>query len=179
MKHPPPHSFSRSPVEEVFCHCICGSDTESLSLTIPPPYPGWPCIREGISDMIAGAGEISRITGCMLRYTDLIPVAEGVSLPGTGEIVHLLSGRFECSIDRSQNEIVLVRTKIPDTTGSVCSLQNRPGSRGWTLVFTMKTDGPAGFGSTDRVLDWFDDARAGIHELFDLVVPAEIVQALR
>ncbi len=148
-------------------------------MTILPPYPGWPQIRDRIRDRIAGSGEIAGITGCMLRYTDRIPVAEGKNLPGTGEIVNLLSGRFECSIGRSQDEIVLVRTKIPDTTGSVCSIHNRAGKPGWTLIFTMNTGGPARFASAESVLDWFDNARAGIHELFDLIVPEEIVQALR
>jgi uncharacterized protein (TIGR04255 family) len=179
MNHPPPHSFSRSPVEEVFCCCSCGSDAKSLSLTIPPPYPGWPHIRDGIRDMIAGAREISRITGCMLRYTDLIPVVDGKELPGNEEIEHLLSGKFKCSFDHNQNEIVLITTNIPDTAGSVCSIHNRSGKPGWTLIFTMKTEGRVSFVSGDSVLNWFDDARAGIHELFDLIVPEEIVQALQ
>jgi len=177
MHHPPPHSFSRSPVEEVFCRCTCGS--ESLSLTIPPPYPGWPTIRDRIREMIAGAGEISRISGCMLRYTDLIPVGDGKTLPGTEAIEQLLSGKYNCSIDTLRNEIVLISTSIPDTAGSVCSLQNRPGKSGWTLVFTMTTEGPARFVSGDSVVKWFDDARAEIHGLFDLIVPEEIVQVLR
>ncbi len=179
MNPPLPHSFSRSPVEEVFCLCTCGSDTKSLSLTIPPPYPGWPQIREGISDMIAGAGEITGITGCLLRYTDLIPFVEEESLPGTGEIVNLLSGKFECSIGSSPNEIVLVRTNIPDTTGSIWSIHHRPGKPGWTLIFTMNTGRSVRFASADSVLAWFAEARAGIHELFDLIVPEEIVRALR
>lgn len=179
MDHPPPHSFSRSPVEEVFCRCTCGSDAESLSLTIPAPYPGWPNIRTRIREMIAGAGEISRITGCMLRYTDLIPVVDGKTLPGTDVIEHLLSGKFTCSIDTTQNEIVLISTNIPDTAGSVCSIHNRPGKPRWTLIFTLNTEGPARFVSGDSVLKWFDDARAEIHGLFDLIVPEEIVQVLR
>jgi hypothetical protein len=179
MNHPPPHSFSRSPVEEVFCRCTCGSDAEALSLTIPPPYPGWPHIRDGIRDMITGAGEISRITGCMIRYTDLIPVVGGTNLPGTEDIAHLISGSFNCSFDKSQNEIVHISTKIPDTTGSVCSMPNRPGKPGWTLIFTMHTEGPTRFVSVYSVLHWFDDARAGIHEIFDLIVPEDIVQSLR
>ena len=179
MNHPTVHSFSRSPVEEVFCRCTCASDAESLSLTIPLPYPGWPHIRDRIRDMIAGAGKISRITGCMLRYTDLIPAVDGKNLPGTEDIEHLLSGRFNCYFDKKQNEIVLISTKIPDTTGSVCSIHNRPGKPGWTLIFTMKTEGPARFVSDEEVLNWFDNARAEIHELFDLIVPGEIVKALR
>jgi uncharacterized protein (TIGR04255 family) len=177
MDHPPPHSFSRSPVEEVFCRCTCGS--ESLSLTIPQPYPGWPAIRDRIREMIAGAGEIPRITGCMLRYTDLIPVGEGTILPGTEALGQLLSGKFNCSFDTAQNEILLISTTIPDTAGSVCSLQNRPGKPGWTLIFTIHTEGPARFVSGESVVKWFDDARAEIHGLFDLIVPEEIVQALR
>jgi hypothetical protein len=179
MNHPPPHSFSRSPVEEVFCRCSRGSDAEALSLTIPPPYPGWPHIRDGIRDMITGAGDISRINGCMIRYTDLIPIAGRKNLPGTEDIAHLISGRFNCSIDNSQDEIVLFSTKIPDTTGSVCSILHRPGKPGWTLIFTMNTEGPTRCVSVSRILNWFDDARAGIHEIFDLIVPDEIVQALR
>jgi uncharacterized protein (TIGR04255 family) len=179
MYHPAPHSFSRSPVEEVFCRCTCGSDAEPLSLTIPPPYPGWPHIRDRIRDIVAGAGEISRITGCMLKYTDLIPVVDGKNLPGIQDIELLLSGRFDCSLDPTKNEIVLIGTKIPNTAGSVCSIHHRPGTPGWTLIFTMSTAGPAGFVSGDSVVNWFDDARAGIHDLFDLIVPEEIVQALR
>ena len=176
MDHPPPHSFSRSPVEEVFCQCTCGS--ESRSLTIPPPYPGWPTIRDRIREMIAGA-EISRICGCMLRYTDLIPVGEGTTLPETEAIGELLPGKFNYSVDTLHNEIVLTSTSIPGTAGSVCSLQNRPGKPGWTLVFTLHTEGPARFVSGDSVLKWFDDARAEIHGLFDLIVPEEIVQTLK
>jgi hypothetical protein len=179
MNHPPTHSFSRSPVEEVFCRCTCGSDAESLSLTIPPPYPGWLHIRDGIGDMIAGAGEISRINGCMLRYTDLIPVVDGRNLPGTEEIAHLISGRFSCSFGNTRNEIVIISTKILHTGGSVCSIHNRPGKPGWTVIFTMNTQGQVRFVSGYSVLNWFDDARAGIHEIFDLIVPEEIVEALR
>ncbi len=179
MNHPPPHSFSRSPVEEVFCRCTCKSGTESLSLTIPPPYPGWPHIRDGIRDMIAGAGEISRITGCMLRYTDLIPVVDGKTLAGTEAIAHLLSGRFNCSFDNIQNEIMLTSTKFPDTAGSVSSIRNRPGKPGWTLIFTMNTQGPPVFDSSDDILNWFDNARSAIHEIFDLIVPEEIVETFR
>ncbi len=179
MDHPLPHSFSRSPVEEVLCRCRFGSDTESLSLTVPGPYPGWPHIRDGIGDMIAGAGDVSRITGCMLRYTDLLPVVDEKNLPGTEDIGHLLSGRFDWYFENGQNEIVPAGMKIPDTTGSVRSIRNRPGKPGWTLIFTMKTEGPARFVSGEGVLNWFDDARAGIHGLFDIIVPEEIVQTLR
>jgi uncharacterized protein (TIGR04255 family) len=179
MDHPPPHSFSRSPVEEVLCRCSFGSGAESLSLAVPPPYPGWPHIRDAIFDMIAGAGEISRITGCMLRYTDLIQVPDGMNPPGTEAIVHLLSGKFDCCIDNEKKEIVNFSTNIPGTQGSVASIHNRPEKPGWTLIFTVKTKGQARFVSGDAVLKWFDDARAEIHGLFDLIVPDEIVQILR
>lgn len=179
MDHPPPHSFSRSPVEEVFCQCSLGSGAESLSLTISSPYPGWPCIRDGIRDMIACAGEASRISGCMLRYTDLLPVPPGKSLPGTNTIGHLLSGTFTCSVDTARDEIMLVSTNIPGTAGSVRSIPPGPGIPGWTLIFTLTTEGPARFDSWDSVLTWFDDARAEIHGLFDLIVPEEIVRVLR
>jgi len=179
MNHPPPHSFSRSPVEEVFCRCMRTSGAEALSLTIPPPYPGWPHIREKIKDMVMGAGEISHINGCMLRYSDLIPVAGRKYLPDTEDIAHLISGRLHCSFDNTQNEILLIETTIPHTIGSVHSIHNGPGKPGWTLIFTMNTTRQARFGSLHGVLNWFDDARAGIHEIFDLVVPEEIVQALR
>ncbi len=179
MDHPPPHSFSRSPVEEVFCRCTCGSGAEALSLANLSPYPGWPDIRDRIREMIEDAGEISRITGCMLRYTDLIPVVEGKNLPKTEDIEQLLSGKYTCSMDTLRNEIVLTGTGIPGTAGSVCSLQNRPGKPGWTLVFTLHTAGPARFVSGDSVVKWFDDARAEIHGLFDLIVPEEIVQVLK
>lgn len=180
MKHPPPHSFSRSPVEEVLCCCTCGSGAGQLSRAFPPPYPGWPHIREGIGEMIAGAaGETSRVTGCLLRYTDLIPGVDDRNVPGTGEIERLLSARFGCHSDVNRDEIILVSTDVPGTTGSVRSIRDRPGKPGWTLVFTMKTARPDGFVSRESVLDWFDDARAGIHELFDIIVPMEIVQELR
>jgi uncharacterized protein (TIGR04255 family) len=178
MSHPPPHSFSRSPVEEVFCRCSLGSNAEPLSLTVPPPYPGWPHIRGRIRDMVAGAREVSRITGCMLRYTDLLPVADEKNLPGNEEIEKLLSGKFDAYFDHKQNEIMLITTGIPDTAGSVRSIHTRPGKTGWSLIFTMKTEGPVSFVSGDSVLNWFDDARAEIHGLFDLIVPEEIVQGL-
>lgn len=179
MDHPPPHSFSRSPVEEVCCRCLLGSDAKPLSLTILPPYPGWPHIRDGIRDMIAGAGEASRITGCMLRYTDLIPVAPGIALPGIEAISDLLSGKCRCSVDSAQNKIAFTSPDIPNIAGSVFSLVNRPGKSGWTLVFSLHTHGPAAFATGDSVLNWFDDARGLIHGLFDIIVPEEIVQVLR
>lgn len=129
--------------------------------------------------MIACAGEASRISGCMLRYTDLLPVPPGKSLPGTNTIGHLLSGTFTCSVDTARDEIMLVSTNIPGTAGSVRSIPPGPGIPGWTLIFTLTTEGPARFDSWDSVLTWFDDARAEIHGLFDLIVPEEIVRVLR
>lgn len=179
MDHPPPHSFSRSPVEEVFCQCSLGSGAESLSLTFPRPYSGWPHISDGIRDMIACAGNVSHITGCMLRYTDLFPVVPGIALPGTEDLEHLLSGQCTCSVDTARDEIVLFSMNIAGTAGSVRSIHDRLGTPGWTLIFTLHTERPTGFDSGDHVLRWFDDARAGIHGLFDLIVPEEIVQVLR
>jgi hypothetical protein len=54
-----------------------------------------------------------------------------------------------------------------------------PGKPGWTLVFTMRTRDPARFFSGEDVLNWFDDARAGIHELFDIIVPEKVVWVLK
>lgn len=174
-----PHSFSRSPVEEVFCQCTFGSAAESLSLVVPPPYRGWPHIRDEIRTMIASAGDISRITGCNLRYTDLIPVASGMDMPGTEAIVDLLSGKFDCHIDMTKNEIVLGSTDIPGTAGSVCLREKRHRKPAWTLIFSLHTVGETSFDSCDSVIGWFDDARAEIHDLFDLIVPEEIVQIFR
>ncbi|NTV01065.1 MAG: hypothetical protein HGA55_08105, partial [Methanoregulaceae archaeon] len=95
----------------------------------------------------------------------------------TEDIERLLSRSFTCSVE--QKQILLISTKIPGMTGSVCSLQNKPGKPGWTLIFTLKTEGPARFVSDEDVVNWFDTARAEIHELFDLIVVEEIVQALR
>lgn len=177
MDHPPPHAFSRSPVEEVICRCTLGRDAGSLSMSIPGPYPGWPHIRERIREMIAGAEDISRITGCMLQYTDLIPVHQSMDLPGMKDIEQLLSGKYNCHT--VQDEVMLFRTHIPGTAGSIRSHLNRPGKPVWTLVFSIQTEGPARFASCEDLLDWFDDARAGIHALFDIIVPEEIIQALK
>jgi uncharacterized protein (TIGR04255 family) len=179
MNHPQPHSFSHSPIEEVFCRCIGEAGDEVVSLTIPPPYPGWPHIRNRIRDMITGNEEIFPIKGCMIRYTDLIPVSSGKNLPGTAYLADLIYERFDCSYDNSQDDTVLISTKIPNLSGSVCSIHNRPGKPGWTLVFTMNTGGPVRFVAGDGVLIWFDSARAIVHDLFDLIVPAEIVQELK
>lgn len=127
--------------------------------------------------MIASAGEISRITGCTFRYTDLFPVVPGIHLPATAEIEHLLSRDYNC--DTTQDEIVFTSIKIPGTAGSVRSLFNRPGKPGWTLIFTMHTDRPDGFLDNESVVEWFDSARAEIHGLFDRIVPVEIVLALK
>ena len=129
--------------------------------------------------MITGAGDVSRIRGCMLNYTDLLPVARETQVPGIGTISDLIAGKFRCSINAAQNEIVFTGTGIPNTAGSVRSIANRPGKPGWTLVFCLHTRGPARFATTDGVLQWFDDARAVIHGLFDLVVPGDIVQGFR
>lgn len=127
--------------------------------------------------MIAGAGDISLISGCVLRYTDLIPVDQGKNLPGISAIGHLIAGRYGCSFDSSGNETVYFGPILPGTSGTVSSLPY--GRTGWTLIFTMQTDGQARFVSEDRVLNWFDDARDVIHRLFDLIVPEDIVQSLR
>lgn len=129
--------------------------------------------------MIAGAGDVSRIRGCMLRYTDLLPVAHETDVPGIGTVGDLIAGKFRCSIDAARSEIVISGTGIPNTAGSVRTIANRPGKPGWTLVFCLHTRGPAQFATGESVLQWFDDARAVIHGLFDLVVPGEIVQGLR
>lgn len=146
-------------------------------MTIPPPYPGWPIIRDRIREMVAGAGEVSRISGCMLRYTDLIPVDCGGALPGSEDIVRLLSGRFDCSLSAAQ--VVRVQGVFPGTEGAVSSLSPMPGRPVWTLIFSMETAGHLLFVSEDSTLNWFDDARDGIHMLFDLIVPDNIVQSLR
>lgn len=129
--------------------------------------------------MIANAGDVSCITGCMLRYTDLLPVAPETDVPGIGTVGDLIAGKFMCSIDAARSEIVITGTGIPHTTGSVRSIANRPGKPGWTLVFCLHTRGPARFATGESVLQWFDDARGIIHGLFDLVVPGGIVQGLR
>lgn len=177
MTHPLPHSFSRSPVEEVFCRVTLGPGSDPISLAIPPPYPGWTAIRERIKEMITGAGEVSRITGCTLRYTDLLPVPLGMALPGTREIEQLFSGNYTC--ETAQDEIVFTSTTIHGTVGSVRSIHPKPGKPGWTLAFTMQTDRSDGFLASDDVIEWFDGARAEIHGLFDLIVPEEIVELLR
>lgn len=177
MDQPLPHSFSHSPVEEVFCRLTFGYGAGSLCLAIQPPYPGWPHIRDRTREMIAGAGDVSRITGCTLRYTDLIQAIEEATVPGIKDIAYLLSGRFDCYA--AQNGITLFRTNMPGTGGSVCSALNRPGKPGWTLAFTLHTSERVRFDSVDSAIRWFDDARAVIHELFDLIVPDEIVQILR
>ncbi|HOT03871.1 MAG TPA: TIGR04255 family protein [Methanolinea sp.] len=177
MIHPSPHSFSRSPVEEVVCCCTLGHDGEALSLRIPGPYPGWPQIRERVMEMIAGVEDVSRISGCMLRYTDLIPVPHGSHLPGIKEIEQIFSGEFNCYT--LQDRVVLSHTPLPGSSGSIRSLHHRPGKPGWTLVLSMQTTGTARFASCDSVMEWFDDARACIHDLFDRIVPEDIVQKLR
>ncbi len=127
--------------------------------------------------MITGAGEISRITGCTLRYTDLLSVPPGIHLPGTAEIEHLVSRSFNC--ETTQDKILFTSMKIPGSEGSVRSIRPIPEKQGWTLVFTMHTEEPAGFLSSESIVEWFDGARAEIHGLFDLIVPEEIVQLLR
>ena len=177
LMDPPPHSFSRSPVAEVFCQCTPGRGAAPLSLAVTGPYPGWPAVRNRVREMLAGTGDASRIAGCLLRYTDLIPLPPGVTLPRTDEIERLLSQRYRCS--RSGDAVVLSGTDIPGTLRSVRSSVDRPGGRVWTLVFSLQTRGEPGFASADHVMEWFDDAHAEIHELFDCIVPGEIVQGLR
>lgn len=177
MNHPPPHSFSRSPVEEVICRCVLGYNAESLSLTIPGPYPGWPKIRERIREMVDSVEDISRITGAMLIYTDLFPVLPGVTLPEAKDIEQILSGEYNCHTVR--DKVVFSCTSIPGTAGTIRSLRNSPKRPGWTLVFSVQTEGQHRFASCDLVVVWFDDAHAAIHNLFDRIVPEDIVQALR
>ena len=179
MIHPPPHSFSRSPVEEVFCSLITRPGTVSLSRTIPPPYPGWPYIREEIGNMIDDTGDTSQITGCILRYTDLIPAQylETITEPVT--VLSMLSEKVIRQSSRERGDILVTRTSIPDTTGSVCSIRGDIQNPGWILIFTMQTEALTREPSREQVLNWFDDARAEIHVLFDLIVPEDIVQAFR
>lgn len=92
------------------------------------------------------------------------------------DLEEFLSRNYHC--ERRQDEIVFTSRKIPRTEGSIRSIHNRPGKPGWILVFTMYTETPRGFLSGDRVVIWFDDARAEIHGLVDLIVPEEIVKLL-
>lgn len=129
--------------------------------------------------MLESVPDVSLVTGCMIRYTDFIPIAPGTRLPTAEEIVTLLSGKFNGYLETTQDGVLLTRTNIPGTAGSVRSMYHQPGKEGWTLVFAVYTQGAARFLSSDTILDWFDDARAEIHGLFDLIVPEEIVQALK
>ena len=100
-----------------------------------------------------------------------------MALPGAEDLESLLSWNYTPEI--IQEEIVFPSTKIPGSVGSVRSIRPKPGNPGWTLVFTMHTEEPAGFLSSESVVEWFDGARDEIHGLFDLIVPEEIVQILR
>ena len=100
-----------------------------------------------------------------------------MALPGMNNIERLLSRNYHC--ETRQDEIVFTSTKIPDTKGSVRSTHPQPGKPGWTLVFTMHIERTSGFPDGDSMMTWFDDARAEIHGLFDLIVPGEIMQLLK
>ena len=100
-----------------------------------------------------------------------------MALPGAEDLESLLSWNYTREI--IQEDIVFTSMKSPATAGSVRSIRPKPEKQGWTLVFTMHTGEPAGFLSSESIVEWFDNARAEIHGLFDLIVPDEIVQILR
>lgn len=70
-----------------------------------------------------------------------------------GAIKRLLSEKFNCYVDNKKDEIVTFSMAIPGTTGTVASIHNRPGKPGWTLIFSMETDGAARFVSADAILE--------------------------
>ncbi len=178
MSNTQAHNFTRSPVEEVFGGCFT-IDSGSCFRTIPRPYPGWPHIRDEIRDMINETGGISRITKCTLRYTDRIAQKCLKSLSEPVPVASLLSGITMHQTNRLPGEEFIIRTSIFNTTGSVRSIFEDPVNPGWSLIFTMETDEPIRFYTREEVLKWFDDARAEIHHLFDLIVPEEIIQTIR
>ena len=129
--------------------------------------------------MIDETGDTSLINGCILRYTDLIPAQylkntiEPIDVPG------LLSEKVIPRTNRETGDTQITHTSIPNTTGSVCSIRGDSQNPGWILIFAMQTEAPTRYPSREQVLNWFDDARDEIHVLFDLIVPEDIVQALR
>jgi len=178
MNQPPPHAFSRSPVQDVTAG-VSIRDQRTHVVMIPAPYPGWPAIRENIENIASRHDEFPDISGCFLRYRDRFPA----------RIIRNLSGRSnpelwldQCDLGPISTEKGVRRLLLPagkGMTGSVTAFQGSQGDDGWLLIFSFFSDKDPIFHSSQDVLDWFDQARASIHLLFDQIVPAGILPMLR
>ncbi len=178
MEQPPPHAFARSPVQDVTAS-ITVRDQYSHVVMIPAPYPGWPSIREKIERKASEIDTFSDISGCFIRYRDRFPAW----------IISTLSGRRDpdrwleqCALGPISTKLGACTLLLPVSegmTGSVTSCQIPQGDDDWLLVFSFFSEQNLIFRSSRDVLDWFDQARAQVHILFDQIVPDEVIPMLR
>ena len=168
MTDPALHNFSSSPVEEVFCSFT--KDTKGLpdTLVIHAPYPGWETIRGDLQRLISVEPSVATFTRYALRYTDRFH--PGDHLSGTFK-----RDDIQDRIIGTSGDDIEVTTDIP---GTKAFLRYTPDDTyGHTLTFTFQGDSSRV--SADEMMTWFDAAHAGIHILFDLCVPEEIIRILR
>lgn len=177
MNTPPPHNFSHSPVEEVYCSCELNQG-KNLALSVRSPYPGWSRIREDYSTLIASIPDPNHVSGCLLRYTDWFPSVRVI--PSHDSFKRQITDQVQTR-KMSETELELAfRSSLSGSMVRIRSVYGNLERSGWTLVFTLMIDpGSCHFSSSKDILAWFDAAHAEIHVLFDQMVPPEITDEVR
>jgi len=171
---PPPHNFSRSPVEEVCCNLFLNK--EVISLTIQSPYPGWELIRTRITDEIAILKGKTGITGCSLKYNDRF----FLEMDDYSRIASGINPDVFHKTKISENEYRLTPHGLNSGHRACIRSQHKAGEQpSWILTFVVETGQFLRFDEQADTLSWFDEAHAVIHTLFDQIVPADIVEMIR
>jgi uncharacterized protein (TIGR04255 family) len=165
MIQPEPHNFSQSPVAEVLCRWEFESGS-LITLSIPGPYPGWRSIQGDIRRVIAGIIQTKGVVSCMLRYTDEFAFEAGEKDPSA------YSSTIAPDAEAWQ--------KAADTPKFSAGVEIRTDHerKVFEYVFTIQTD-TAWFATEEEIVDWYDAAHAEIHNLFDKVVPSELIRKLQ
>ncbi len=162
---PEPHNFSRSPVAEVFCRWEFESGS-IITFSIPGPYPGWRSIQGDIRRVIAGIIQTKGVVSCMLRYTDEFSFQAREKDPSAYS-----------SLIAPDAEPWHKAADTPKSTAEV-EIRTDHGRKVFVYVFTIETD-TAWFATEEEIVEWYDAAHAEIHNLFDKLVPPELICELQ
>jgi len=170
----PPHNFTHSPVEEVFCR-YTRTNGEQIDITIPSPYPGWTTIREQLAQSLEELPNNEGVTSCLLKYTDSFPLFEEDELHQLISIAPHIQNDLQYHIEPGQEpEIAITGSK----TGTQIIIWFEEKNDRVLLVFEAMS-GEDMMMESDSALLWFDSTRADIHLLFDSVVSDELKMRIR
>ena len=193
MTPPPPHGFSRSPVDKVTCswyspesHDIIveegsygtltrdGSGT--VSLLFPSPYPGWAVISRRLSEILPARGTGDAISRCSLAFSDRFLLTPLDDITSLFSLSRFFPGLTETSLEKKP----VVYVGSSSEKGTVIELTLRYEKKEQPVLcidFHLSSVSEAGM-PAERALSWFETAHAEIHLLFDEIVSGEMITRL-